>query len=186
MPRVRPAVPSAVLYEVSTPVTGCPKALGQCIPRSPDRCTSREGRAVPPASGGWGLEWVTRSAHANPRQASSRMNRPKVLTGLIAAGTGAPFSPVMGTQRCRRSLRGPKSLVVTTAEHGKPVRSPFGVGRPQGPTKAVWVEDGGESERPAVTVGIRVATSLDAKAGRLPPGLSSRERMINRLRRQSR
>ena len=35
---------------------------------------------------------------------------------------------------------------------------------------AVRVEDRGESERPTVMAGIRVATLSDAKAGRLPLG----------------
>jgi putative SOS response-associated peptidase YedK len=62
----RPAVPSAVLYEVRIPATGCEKALGQRIPRSKDRCSGREARAVLPALSGSGPEWAVWSAHANP------------------------------------------------------------------------------------------------------------------------
>lgn len=40
-----------------------------------------------------------------------------------------------------------------------------------------WVEECGESECPAVMVGIRAETSLDAKAGRLPRGHSWRENL---------
>src|ERR1700758_2589268 len=46
---------------------------------------------------------------------------------------------------------------------------------------AVRVRDGGASEGPAVMDGIRVATSPDAKAGRLPHGLSSPESFQNHL-----
>src|SRR5262249_59012542 len=46
---IRPAVPSAVLYEAGGPATDRPRALGQCIPRPRGRCTDREARAVPPA-----------------------------------------------------------------------------------------------------------------------------------------
>ena len=45
-----------------------------------------------------------------------------------------------------------------------------------------WVEECGESECPAVMDGIRAATSPDAKAGRLPQGLSLRENFINLLK----
>src|SRR5215470_6059748 len=45
------------------------------------------------------------------------------------------------------------------------------------------VEDRGESERPTVMVGIRIAILSDAKAGRLPLGFRSRENSANRLNR---
>ena len=51
------------------------------------------------------------------------------------------------------------------------------------------IEEDGESERSFVMREIGVtplATSSHAKAGRLPSGLSSRERMNNRQRRKSR
>jgi len=43
----------------------------------------------------------------------------------------------------------------------------------------VWVKEVGESERRVVMVRIRVAISLDAKAGPLPTGLSSRDNLRN-------
>jgi len=42
------------------------------------------------------------------------------------------------------------------------------------------VEDRGESECLAVMAGIRTETLSDAKAGRLPLGLTSQENLINR------
>ena len=60
--------------------------------------------------------------------------------------------------------------------------------KPQGESIAVRVEDEGESERRSVIERIGVeplATSLHAKAGRLPSGLSSRESPANRLRGKS-
>src|SRR5262249_33568756 len=59
----------------------------------------------------------------------------------------------------------------------------------QGESIAVRVEDEGKSECHSVIEWIGVepsATSLHAKAGRLPFGLSSRENPANRLRRKSR
>jgi hypothetical protein len=61
--------------------------------------------------------------------------------------------------------------------------------KPQGKSIAVRVEDEGESGRRSVIGWIGVepsATSLHAKAGRLPSGLSSRKNLANRLRRKSR
>jgi hypothetical protein len=49
---------------------------------------------------------------------------------------------------------------------------------------ARFVESIGELE--AVQWGVRVATSPDAKAGRLPPGLPSRENLANRFNKASR
>ena len=46
---------------------------------------------------------------------------------------------------------------------------------------AVRAQERGKSECPAVMDGIRVATSPDAKAGRLPHGLSSPESLQNHL-----
>jgi len=60
--------------------------------------------------------------------------------------------------------------------------------KPQGKSIAVRVEDEGEREHRSVIERIGVepsATSLHAKAGRLPSGLSSRESPANRLRGKS-
>src|SRR5271169_3989001 len=61
----------------------------------------------------------------------------------------------------------------------KPRIAPFGDSRPQGLPMAVRAQERGKSECPAVMEGIRVATSPDAKAGRLPHGLSSPESLQN-------
>lgn len=63
----------------------------------------------------------------------------------------------------------------THAEQGKPMALPETAGEPQGTLSALWVKDGGESERPAVMDGIRAGTLPDTKVGRLPPGHSWRE-----------
>ena len=75
---------------------------------------------------------------------------------------------------------------VTQAEHGKPVSLPLWVGMPQGRLMVMRVRDVGTSECRAVMARIRVATSPDAKAGRLPSGLPSRESLTNRLKKQGR
>lgn len=51
---------------------------------------------------------------------------------------------------------------------------------PKGEVMAMRVEDRGESECLAVMAGIRTETLFDAKAGRLPRGLTSQENLINR------
>ena len=60
--------------------------------------------------------------------------------------------------------------------------------KPQGESIAARVEEEGESERRSVVerIGVELlATSLHAKASRLPSGLSSRENLANRLRGKS-
>jgi hypothetical protein len=57
----------------------------------------------------------------------------------------------------------------------KPRIAPLGDSRLQGLPMAVRAQERGKSECPAVMDGIRVAISPDAKAGRLPHGLSSPE-----------
>ncbi|MFL9935334.1 hypothetical protein P0D88_41015, partial [Paraburkholderia sp. RL18-103-BIB-C] len=52
------------------------------------------------------------------------------------------------------------------AEQGKPIVLPATAGEPQGTLLAQWVKECGESEGPAVMVGIRAETLPDAKAGR--------------------
>lgn len=63
------------------------------------------------------------------------------------------------------------------AEQGKPIVPPATAGEPQG-TLLVWrVKESGESERLSVADGIRAATLLDTKVGRLPRGHSWRENL---------
>lgn len=63
----------------------------------------------------------------------------------------------------------------TRAEQVKPIALPETAGEPQGTLLALWVKDGGESERSSVMDGIRAETSPDTKVGRLPLGHSWRE-----------
>jgi hypothetical protein len=63
--------------------------------------------------------------------------------------------------------------------------SPNGVTVAQVPVTHQQVQDDGKSEGHTVTVWIGVATSPHAQAGRLPLGLSARERLANRSRRAS-
>ena len=69
-------------------------------------------------------------------------------------------------------------------ERGKPVEVPNGVTAAQATAIPQQAQDDGKSEGHTVIVWIGVATSLHAQAGRLPSGLSAREHMANRLRRQ--
>jgi hypothetical protein len=63
--------------------------------------------------------------------------------------------------------------------------SPRGVTAAQVTAMHQQVQDDGKSEGHAVIVWIGVATSPHAQAGRLPSGLSARERLANRSRRTS-
>lgn len=73
-----------------------------------------------------------------------------------------------------------------SAEQGKPIALPETAGEPQGTLLVLRVKEGGESEGPAVIAGIRAATSLDTKVGRLPLGHSWRENMTKRWTGKSR
>ncbi len=103
------------------------------------------------------------------------------------AGTGACLSPVVDTQRHRRIertypiwLSTRNTVSPSASQQGRSVARPTdgraGKGRWR---KRRAVRNG--PHRDCVT-----ATLSPVKAGRLPPGLSSRERLANRLRRQSR
>jgi hypothetical protein len=126
------------------------------------------------------------------------------------SGIGAPNSPIAdGVPPAeRRNL----THAGTGTERGKPVVSPrsrarkdspykadrAGESEPQGKPMGLRVKDGGGSEGQPVTGWIGVepagcdrerrtrATSLHAKAGRLPPGRSSRESLANRRRGEGR
>lgn len=74
----------------------------------------------------------------------------------------------------------------TRVEHGKPVLLPLQGRLAARSDNGMRAEDGGESECLAVMAGIRIVTLSDAKAGRLPLGLRSRENLINRPNRISR
>ena len=87
----------------------------------------------------------------------------------------------------------------TCTERGKPVGLPdIRESEPQGTLKGLRVWDGGKSKRLSVIgrIGVepevedrerrRQVTTLHAKAGRLPPGRSSRESLANYWREESR
>ena len=86
-----------------------------------------------------------------------------------------------GTKRHRR-IRRSLTLHVISTEHGKPILPPSRAGQPQGRLLAVWVKDAGESERQTVMAWIGGETFSHAKAGRLPAGLSGREKSRNLCR----
>ena len=121
-----------------------------------------------------------------------RTNKPKMLTGLNQKVRGRVQGLLLSstqTQAPPADRQRPNPSVVQYAEHGKPVVLPDGESEPQGVPMGLRVEEEGESEgRPVMgRIGVaQRATSPHAKAGRLPSGLSSRESLANRLRRQSR
>jgi hypothetical protein len=99
------------------------------------------------------------------------------------AGVGVPNSPAadVAPPAERRDL----PYAGKQMERGKPVGVPNGVTAAQATAMPQQAQDDGKSEGQTVIVWIGVATSLHAQAGRLPSGLSAREHMANRLRRQS-
>ena len=182
----RPAVPSAVSYELRRRGNEPSKALGQCIPQPTGWHRNREATVYLPASGGAGLGWRARSAYANSRSRVVNRSQPKVLSGwswsqarkLVLLPSWANQAP--GVQR------GPHPFVVIPAERGKPVALPFGGRTAVRPTMALRVKDEGESERRPLMGRIRGATFPGTKVSRLPSGLASRESGANRPRKQSR
>jgi len=104
-------------------------------------------------------------------------NKPNVLLGLNQNGKRWEWSlntgPSWTTSPPAKRKGPPRSEI--HAEQDKPIALPETAGEPQGTLSALWVEECGESECPAVMDGIRAETSLDAKAGRLPRGHSWRE-----------
>ena len=74
--------------------------------------------------------------------------------------------------------------MVTCVERGKPKDLPERESEPQGTLMDLWVWDGGKSECRIVTMWIGVEPSariLHTKVGRLPSGVSSRDRQIIHL-----
>ena len=97
----------------------------------------------------------------------------------VAAGTGAPFSPVVG-EKSRRYSRRDLTHSVTQGERGKPGICSLRGSQAARSCNGDAVEDRGESERPTVMVGIRIATLSDAKRADFPLGFRSRENLANR------
>jgi len=100
-------------------------------------------------------------------------------------GPNGPW-PGAGTQRFPAADAEPPAerhdltRAVTSAERGKPVALPGGVGRSQDQPTGLRVQDEGASEGPPVMGGIGVATSPHGKPGQLPSGVDARERTANR------
>jgi hypothetical protein len=106
------------------------------------------------------------------------LSEPKMLTGSCSnehvVGTGAPTSPVMGKQHHRR-IGQVLTHLVREAEHGKPVFSPQGKARPQGPPMGRRVKDDGESEDRAVMARIGVEKVGYQTLCTLPLNITPRE-----------
>ena len=116
-----------------------------------------------------------------------------MLTGLgqngKGSGVGAPNSPT--ADNAPPAERQNLTHTGTCTKRGKPPGLPVKESEPRGTLMGLWVWDGGESESLPVMGGIgvepddkgreprRLATSLHAKAGRIPPGRSSRENLAN-------
>src|SRR5712691_7547000 len=109
-------------------------------------------------------------------------NKPKVPTGLNQKVRGwdqrlpIPLTQTTKPPAERQSLTHPG----THAERGKPASLPTRVHLLQKSRTERRVQEDGESKGRSVMERIRGATSLDAKAGRLPSGLSSQERLAKR------
>jgi hypothetical protein len=125
--------------------------------------------------------WVKWSTHVNcckhryTQQAkdADRLEPKWYVVGCSPFARGRTDSMTTGVQA------GPTPLIVMYAEHGKPDASPETAGQPQGRLLAQRVKECGESQCRPVIGRIRVATSPDAKASRLPRGLSWQESLIN-------
>lgn len=118
-------------------------------------------------------------------------NKPKMLTGLGQKASGQvqklnrPLTQMLDHRRKRQHL----THSGTHAERGKPVSVLSEESQPQGKPTQMQVRDDGKSEGHPAIGWIGVApqtTSLHAQARRLPSGLSSRENLPNRLRRECR
>lgn len=100
----------------------------------------------------------------------------------------APPREKAAPRRAKRILRYEPARLLTP-NLGVPISVPMRESEPQGKPSQMQVGDDGKSECRLVMRWIGVEpqpTSLRAKAGRLPSGLSSRENLINRLRRECR
>jgi hypothetical protein len=118
------------------------------------------------------------------------VDEPKMLIGSTQngkwPGMGASDSPLADRMATGEETEAKRSIG-TSAEHGKPIALLMGGREAVRPTAALGVDEEGKSECRAVMARIRGATSPGAKASRLPEeGVPSRQRLINRQRRQSR
>jgi hypothetical protein len=133
---------------------------------------------------------VVWSTNVNSRRTVVTHNKPKMLIGLDQNGARSAqgLKTSLSWTNDRRRIERTSPTLADKRNTVNPYRSLW-EDKPQGESIAVRVEDEGESERRSVMEWIgaeHLATSLHAKAGRLPSGLSSRENPANRLRRKSR
>jgi hypothetical protein len=130
--------------------------------------------------------WPT---NVNSRTTVVIHNKPKMLTGLNQNGARSAQGLALSLSwtNDRRRIERTSPTLTHKWNTVSPYRSLW-EDKPQGELMAVRVEDEGKSECRSVMEWIGVeptATSLHAKTGRLPSGLSSRENPANRLRRKS-
>jgi len=108
----------------------------------------------------------------------------------FAAGTEAPFSSVMGKQRCRR-IESTYPIVSPQRNRVSPYRSPQGEDQPQGGSIAVRVRDRRGSQGRSVMERISVASGHIDNITERESVLTSlwcctRENLTNQLMRESR
>ncbi len=111
---------------------------------------------------------------------------PKVLRGAFCGPVrGFEVLPTQ-TKVTTGEEAGPNPSVVRTRNVVSPSPSRKRVGASRDEPTGRRVEEEGESERRSVMERIGIGTLSRAKAGRLPSGLSARESLANRQRRQGR
>lgn len=111
---------------------------------------------------------------------------PKVLRGVLCGPVRGFLVLPTQTKVTTGEEAEPNPSVVCTRNVVSPSPSRKRVGASRDEPTGRRVEEEGESERRSVTERIGVETLSHAKAGRLPSGLSARESMANRQRRQGR
>jgi hypothetical protein len=113
------------------------------------------------------------------------LDKPKMLIGLSQKARSTVWSLTLAPSWAPTATggqRAPKPSQSYLRNTVNPYRPFVEVGTPRGEPTAVRAEDEGGSKCRLVMRRIRGATFPDAKAGRLPSGLSSREHLKNRLR----
>ena len=154
-------------------------------PRPHGRHQNRTGTVYLPASGGEGARM---DGMVNTRAPSLNVvirNKPKMLTGLHQKGRSTAWRLILAPSWAPTATgeqRAPNPSVSFTRNTVSPYHSSQEVGTPQGEPTALRVEEGGKSECRRGMKRRRGLTCLDAKAGRLPPGLSPRAHLRHQHR----
>jgi len=159
--------------------------LPTTYPRPRGRHQNREGTVYLPARRGSGARVTGMASTRELALNVVSQNQAKVLTAWTVAGTRGFVSLVMGIQRHRRKARAYPGL--------SSMRNVVSPHRPRPGKRTARNADGGagkgwrRKQRPACNGPDRGCDDRPAaQAGRLPPGPSSRERLTNRRRRESR